>query len=173
MEKGKVLIVEDNDDTREMMAELLCFAGYRVEEARNGLEAYQMLCSCDEQPGLVLLDLMMPVMSGPELVDALAADPKLRALPIVVVSAAMETISTGAVRRALRKPVTCEQLLQVVDECCATNDASAPIPPGPPPTPKLPAVPVLPALPAIPPPGPPLSSEPAAPSSAESPLPGP
>ncbi len=125
MEKAKVLIVEDSDDAREMMAELLRFAGYRVEEARNGLEAYQLLCRCDEQPGLVLLDLMMPVMSGPELVEVLAADPKLCGLPIVVVSAAMETISTGAVKRALRKPVSFELLLQVVDECCATDGNGA------------------------------------------------
>jgi len=121
MEKAKVLIVEDCDDAREMMAELLRFAGYRVEEARNGLEAYQLLSGSEEQPGVVLLDLMMPVMSGPELVEALAADPRLASLPIVVVSAAIESISTGSVKRALRKPVSLELLLEVVDECVATN----------------------------------------------------
>jgi CheY-like chemotaxis protein len=78
-----------------MMAELLRYAGYQI-----------------------LLDLMMPVMSGPELVEALSGDPKLSTLPIVVVSAAIETISTGAVKRALKKPVSLDLLLQVVDECC-------------------------------------------------------
>ena len=121
MTKAKVLIVEDSDDAREMMSELLRHAGYRVEEARNGLEAYQLLCGCEEQPGLVLLDLMMPVMSGPELVEALSAHPRLAGLPIVVVSAAVESISTGAVKRALRKPVPIDLLLKVVDECCAPS----------------------------------------------------
>jgi len=126
MQKAKVLIVEDSDDAREMMAELLRFAGYRVEQARNGLEAYQLLCGCEEKPALVLLDLMMPVMSGPELVEALAKNPKLSSLPIVVVSAAVESIATGAVKRALRKPVSFEVLLSVVDECCAKSEAPAP-----------------------------------------------
>jgi CheY-like chemotaxis protein len=124
MEKAKVLIVEDCDDSREMMAELLRFAGYRVEEARNGLEAYQLLCACEERPGLVLLDLMMPVMSGPELVEALAADPRLSSLPIVVVSAAVETIATGAVKRAIRKPISVDLLLEVVGECVVTHGSS-------------------------------------------------
>jgi CheY-like chemotaxis protein len=123
MEKPKVLIVEDCDDAREMMAELLRHAGYRVEEARNGLEAFQLLQRCEEQPALMLLDLMMPVMSGPELVDALATDPRLSALPIVVVSAAIESVAIGAVKRALRKPVSLDLLLEVVDECCC-NGAS-------------------------------------------------
>ena len=64
----KILIVEDSDDSREMLAELLRVAGYRVEEARNGLEAYSMLKAATEPPKLMLLDLMMPVMSGPELI---------------------------------------------------------------------------------------------------------
>ena len=96
---------------------------YQVEE-----QAYELLRGCDERPGLVLLDLMMPVMSGPELVEALAADPKLSALPIVVVSAAMETISTGAVKRALRKPISFELLLEVVAECCDTSGGARSLP---------------------------------------------
>ena len=46
----KILIVEDSDDSREMLAELLRVAGYRVEEARNGLEAYSMLKAATEPP---------------------------------------------------------------------------------------------------------------------------
>ncbi|HEV8244817.1 MAG TPA: response regulator [Polyangiaceae bacterium] len=125
MEKAKILIVEDSDDAREMMADLLRYAGYRVEEARNGLEAYRLLSACDEQPNLVLLDLMMPVMSGPELVEALSDDPKLAELPIVIVSAAMESISTGSVKRALKKPVSFDLLLKVVDECCTREAPSS------------------------------------------------
>ncbi len=126
MEKAKILIVEDSDDAREMMADLLRYAGYRVEEARNGLEAYRLLQSGAEQPALVLLDLMMPVMSGPELVEVLANDPELSKLPIVIVSAAMESIRTGAVRCALRKPVSFDRLLEIVDECCSPVSESAP-----------------------------------------------
>ncbi len=128
MKKAKILIVEDSDDAREMMADLLRYAGYRVEEARNGLEAYRLLQDCEEQPALVLLDLMMPVMSGPELVEALSGDPELSQLPIVIVSAAMESIHTGAVKCALKKPVSFDRLLQVVNECCAPPSEAPPTP---------------------------------------------
>src|SRR4051794_25198947 len=118
MPMSKVMIVEDCDDLREAMADMLRLEGYRVEEARNGQEAYDMLEHAEEKPGLILLDLMMPVMSGPELIVALEKDPKLADLPIVIVSAAIESINTGAVKGALKKPVPTDVLLRTVDAFC-------------------------------------------------------
>jgi CheY-like chemotaxis protein len=119
MATPKILIVEDSDDSREMLAELLRCAGYRVEEARNGLEAYSLLKTTSERPTLMLLDLMMPVMSGPELIEVLSNDDTLSQLPIVIVSAAVESIRTGAVKAALKKPIHFETLLEIVGEYCS------------------------------------------------------
>ncbi len=80
-----VLVVDDERDLREGIAECLELEGYAVEQAKNGREALQLAAA--SRPAIILLDLMMPVMSGWQVMDALRVSPTLRSIPIIVISA--------------------------------------------------------------------------------------
>ena len=113
-----ILLVEDNDDVREMMAVALELGGHKVMSAPNGRAALDVLRR-SPRPSLILLDLMMPVMNGWELRTVLSRDPRLSAIPVVVVSA----VTTEVEQRLpdtpfLPKPIDIEHLLDVVDEQC-------------------------------------------------------
>jgi CheY-like chemotaxis protein len=113
-----VLLVEDNDDVREMMALALQLGGYEVWSARHGKEALALLHE-RHRPSLILTDLMMPVMNGWELKDALMEDPALADVPVVAVSA----VPTEHLQRLkgmdfLPKPIDLNQLLRLVCERC-------------------------------------------------------
>ena len=83
-----ILLVEDNDDIRELYGALLRREGYEVYEAENGQVALEQLHEMHGNPCLVLLDLMMPIMSGPELLKVLHESHRLASLPVVVLSIA-------------------------------------------------------------------------------------
>src|SRR5690606_8080097 len=112
-----ILVVEDDPEIRDLVAEILRDEGYEVESAANGQEALEILRTPGHVPSVMLLDLMMPVLSGPELLEILAEDGTVPDLPVVVISA-MSCGSAPGVRRFLRKPVSSETLRQVVAECC-------------------------------------------------------
>ncbi|HVL69348.1 MAG TPA: response regulator [Vicinamibacterales bacterium] len=115
---AKILVVEDNDDVRDMMAVSLQLEGHQVTTAANGREALAKL-RAGERPCLILLDLMMPVMDGWEFRDALQQEPELRHVPVVVVSAATaELVRKAPAEAYLPKPIDMEQLLEVVCEFC-------------------------------------------------------
>jgi CheY-like chemotaxis protein len=96
---------------------MLAQVGYRVAEAGNGQEALDFLRAHD-RPCVVLLDLMMPVLSGPELLEIMAEDERLAKLPVVVVSAIADRGTAPGVVRFLRKPVAYDVLRKVVAEYC-------------------------------------------------------
>jgi CheY-like chemotaxis protein len=83
--KAKILVVDDNDDTRTALASLLKAAGYRVVCAANGREALEYL-RASAPPGAILLDLNMPVMSGLEFRQEQRKDPALADIPVFLVS---------------------------------------------------------------------------------------
>ena len=113
-----ILVVEDNDDVREMMAVTLELEGHHAVTAANGREALDMLRRGLE-PSLILLDLMMPVMNGWDFKAAVEADPVLRDIPIVVVSAgAGESVARAAAQAFVAKPIDVERLLAVVGDYC-------------------------------------------------------
>ena len=114
----QVLIVEDDPDIREALADNLRDAGYEVREAENGQQALDYLQSDAVSPCLVLLDLMMPIMSGAELLQALQEGHRLASLPVVVVSAGGSPAEAKGARRFLRKPPNPELLLALVKEFC-------------------------------------------------------
>jgi len=88
--KHTVLVVDDNEQNRELLeAYLEDMAEVRVVSATNGLEALQKVET--DRPELILLDIMMPKMSGFEVCKRLKADPKTRDITVVMVTALNET----------------------------------------------------------------------------------
>jgi CheY-like chemotaxis protein len=108
-----VLVVDDEQGMLDLMRFVLEGEGFEVETARNGVEALQRLRT-GMRPALVLLDMMMPVMSGWELLDEVARLPSLELPPIVVLTAAGSAAVPGAAA-VLRKPYELETLLETVD----------------------------------------------------------
>jgi CheY-like chemotaxis protein len=112
-----ILIVEDDFDVRESLSEALRDEGYAIECAVDGEQALEYLRN-GGRPGLILLDLMMPRMSGSEFRMVQKVDPQLQHLPVVLLSAdgAMEEKAKALqTDGALRKPIDLEQLLQVIE----------------------------------------------------------
>jgi PAS domain S-box-containing protein len=109
-----VLLVDDDDDVREILQMGLTAAGYEVRGAANGREALDAISH--ERPDLVLLDMMMPVMSGPEFLEEVGHDPALRDLPILVVTAwPAEAASLEGTKGVLSKPVDLGHLVRTID----------------------------------------------------------
>jgi CheY-like chemotaxis protein len=115
------MVVEDDFAVRETLQELLEDEGYGVTPASNGSEALLRLREPGDAPGLILLDLMMPVMDGWQFRDEMRRDPQLSGIPVVVMSAdtgleqkARELAAAGV----LPKPVGLERLLETVRRFC-------------------------------------------------------
>ena len=115
---GLVLVVEDDADTRESVGELLEDQGYSVLGAGNGAEAVQVLQS-GTLPSVILLDLMMPVMDGYRFRTEQRSDPKLAAIPVIVITAGtsivLDELSASAV---MRKPLEVPRLLATISQHC-------------------------------------------------------
>ena len=113
-----VLIVEDDNDTREMLGRFLELEGYTVETAENGKRALERLGS-GVGACVILLDLMMPVMDGWQFRQEQIRDASLADIPVIVVSAAgrerLEKIHANAY---LSKPVDLDELLGCVTQFC-------------------------------------------------------
>jgi CheY-like chemotaxis protein len=112
------MVVEDDPDIREIVQLILEEEGYEVITAANGAEAEEELEHMTE-PCLMLLDMMMPVMNGWELLDHLKKRGKLDddKLRVVVISATPTGLPRGPVK-CMRKPVRVEQLLETVRKYC-------------------------------------------------------
>lgn len=87
----KILIIEDDIDIRELIAEILDEEGYRTFTAENGKIGLDYLIACDvnDRPDCIILDLMMPVMTGIQVIEALQANYSndLALIPIIVATA--------------------------------------------------------------------------------------
>lgn len=115
-----ILIVEDDADLREMMAQLLTLEGYRAETVANGRDALEYLHRGDP-PDLILLDLMMPIMDGWEFRRRQREDPALANVPVVVLSALDQTRAADLGGTAfLKKPLDFDRLLDLVRQHCQT-----------------------------------------------------
>ena len=114
-----VLIVDDHDDVREGLALLVRGAGYAVETARDGRRALEKMR--EAKPCIILLDLMMPDMSGYDFRDAQLADEELRDIPIVIISAAPDVQKAADRLRAaawVEKPVNLQTLAALIPKHC-------------------------------------------------------
>ena len=110
-----VLLVDDDDEIRELVSELLADEGYRVREAIHGREAMDMLeASGHGLPSLILLDLMMPVMNGMQVLDELAASERLRHIPVIVTTAAPDKAVGRPIASVIEKPYAITALLDEI-----------------------------------------------------------
>jgi CheY-like chemotaxis protein len=110
-----VLVIEDDFDIRETICEVLEAEGLSVETAENGADALRLLRKV--RPGLILLDLNMPIMSGTEFRERQSQDPSLREIPTVVLSAVdrmNERLREFSPQAAFRKPIKLSDLVSVV-----------------------------------------------------------
>jgi CheY-like chemotaxis protein len=123
---GNILIVEDDRETREMLATLLALEGFHAVAAEDGLEALHLLRTvrrrAPEVPCLVLLDLKMPRLGGNEFRRAQLGDPTVASVPVAVMSGAIDlearAKALGAVA-SVSKPINCDVLMEVVRRYCA------------------------------------------------------
>jgi CheY-like chemotaxis protein len=113
-----VLVVDDDADIRETILVILQRHGYQADVASDGQEAIERLRGEASLPGLILLDLMMPRMGGAEFRMVQKVDPKLRHLPVVLLSADArmeERARELEVHGAIRKPIDLDELLAVIE----------------------------------------------------------
>ena len=123
---GNILIVEDDADTREMLATVLATEGFYAVGAEDGLEALHVLRTVRRRaphvPCLVLLDLKMPRLGGNEFRRAQLGDPTVASVPVAVMSGATDleqrAQALGAVA-TVAKPIDIDLLLNVVRTYCA------------------------------------------------------
>jgi CheY-like chemotaxis protein len=106
-----VLVVDDERDIREAVAEALKDEGYQVLDARDGAEALRQLRA--HHPAVVLLDLMMPGMNGWEFCAARKREPELCGIPVIVISA-LGRVSGIDAQAFLQKPFELEALVSAV-----------------------------------------------------------
>jgi CheY-like chemotaxis protein len=120
--RGNILVIDDDDDTRVCVVAVLEDDGYEVLGVSNGRDALEVLTG-GYLPDLVLLDLMMPIMSGWELLDELAKVPQLADLPVVVFTAAGDPVPRNArlTKPVVRKPIDIDLLLRLVSEYCEVS----------------------------------------------------
>lgn len=113
-----LLLAEDNDDLRQALDEALLLHGYKVRTAADGAEAARMLHAATEPPAVLLLDLLMPRVSGLEVLRAMARDPARR-VPVVVVTAlegGEMDVSALGVSEVLQKPFAVHRLVAAIEK---------------------------------------------------------
>jgi len=115
-ENACVLVVEDDDDLRTTIADLLRQERVDVAEAANGIEALAWMHG-HAHPVLILLDVMMPRMDGVEFRKAQLAEPDLAGIPVVLMTAStvhQPLLEACGVDEIVRKPVELEKLVSVL-----------------------------------------------------------
>jgi CheY-like chemotaxis protein len=117
----RVLIVEDDDEIRESLADVLEDQGYSVAATANGVEALEALRAGGPRPCLIFLDLMMPLMDGRGFRDDQLRDDELAAIPVVVISAFRDVAADASALSAdawLKKPLRLADVVGVARRFC-------------------------------------------------------
>jgi len=122
-----VMIIEDEPDAAEMFAEMMRVSGYRVLKMFSSGPAIPLIAQ--EKPHVILLDVMMPDISGLEVLRYIRREPDLSGIPVIIVSAKSlpADIKTGLEAGAFRyltKPVSFRNLVQAVEESIAAGQVS-------------------------------------------------
>lgn len=115
---AKILLIDDDPQMRQLISEFLTHQGHEVIIAQDG--AFGVSMTFIEYPDLILLDMMMPVMSGPEALELLQKDPKMAGIPVLVCSAndnpalKQEMLDAGVVAY-IDKPIVLPELLNAIE----------------------------------------------------------
>ena len=117
--KQTILIVEDDEDLRRLFRTALTLAGYDVQEAGDGLEALHKIDMAP--PDLVVLDIMLPQVSGLVVKQEIAAQTMTRAIPIVIITGSNIDLPADAAACVLRKPISPDKLVKAVQSCLASG----------------------------------------------------
>lgn len=117
--KPKILIVDDEVDGRTAMAQALKSHGYQVLELGDGKEV--LACAKKEWPTLIILDIVLPEVSGIEVLQQLRADPLAKAIPVLLLTAKPDVVGNipvfqGKIDRYLEKPGSMENIFRTVKE---------------------------------------------------------
>jgi len=121
---GVVVVVEDDEDTRELLKTVLQRRGYRVATAPDGLDGLDLLRTTDSVC-FVLVDLFMPRMDGFGMLRAMVNDPKLANLPVCLSTSAPDAAPAGVA--CLPKPIDLPRLFAMIALHCLTNSGASPI----------------------------------------------
>jgi CheY-like chemotaxis protein len=121
----KILVVEDDEDIRSGLIEVLAFEGYEAVAAQNGMEAFELLRNREENPCLMLTDLTMPKMGGWELINLLAAHKPAFNFPIVIMTASEDRETHVNVKQTIRKPFDFNVLIKMLQKHCGNPNEGA------------------------------------------------
>lgn len=121
-----ILVVDDDAEIRETVRSLLVDEGYAVREACDGAQAIEALGALGDEPCLVLLDMMMPVMDGEAFLRVLRETNQLDDVPVLILSATKPTHAASAgARMCLHKPIDMDVLLRAIRTLCADHPSLA------------------------------------------------
>jgi CheY-like chemotaxis protein len=115
-----ILVVEDDQEIRYCLSELLEEEGYQVRSVANGQEALAYLRAAHQPPRLILLDLAMPVMDGWQFRSEQKRDPALAKIPVVVVAAASKRgtqVADVEAEAFVPKPLDLDHFLDTIKQC--------------------------------------------------------
>lgn len=115
----RILVVEDQEDNRRILRDLLTSRGYDLVEAGDGVQA--LAAAEDGHPALILMDVQLPLLDGYEVTRRLKANPALRTIPIIVVTSYALSGDESKARAAgcngyVSKPYSARQLLAKIQE---------------------------------------------------------
>jgi len=115
----RILVVEDQEDNRQILRDLLASADYEMDEAENGEEALAAVAK--QRPDLILMDIQLPIMDGYEATRRIKADPASQSIPIIAVTSYALSGDEARAREAgcddfVPKPYSPRQLLAKVRE---------------------------------------------------------
>jgi CheY-like chemotaxis protein len=110
-----VLVVEDDHEIREALRGILIDDGFSVACARDGQQALDYLRQAQARPSVIVLDMMLPVMSGGEFLEQIKAEPELRTIPVLICSAGDYPELSGKLPR-IRKPFIYRVLLDLISQ---------------------------------------------------------
>lgn len=125
MTKKSILIVDDDEDIRETLRDALTFEGYEAITTNNGAQALDYLRTTNnELPGLIILDLMMPVMDGSKFIEIINSEYKdsFAQIPLILATAKgshTNVPSSELAHERIKKPIELDDLYSIVNKYCA------------------------------------------------------
>jgi len=111
-----VMLVDDDDDVREVLRDFVEDLGYHPVVAANGQEALDTIRRLDELPCVILLDLMMPIMDGWQFLEKVGGDATLASIPVLISTSAPDRAPRG--QKVLAKPVDLEEFVAELQTLC-------------------------------------------------------